>query len=242
MEALIHHFKLYTEGYPRAGRRGLRRRSRRRRASSASTWSPTAPTSPIAARSARRASPICRPWTSCRKGHMLADVRGDHRLHGYRVRGDRPMSETRKPARRSPSRAENLDARRPSSPSIRKASAPAPCCRCSTWRSARTTTGVAPAIDYVAELSGMPPIRVYEVATFYTMFNTKPVGRHNTIQVCTTTPCWLRGSDDLVRPARTSSASASSARPPKTASSRCVEVCLGACVNAPMMQINDDDY
>ena len=53
------------------------------------------------------------------------------------------------------------------------------------------------AMNYVAALLSMPPIRVYEVATFYTMFNLKPVGRH-LLQVCTTTPCWLRGSDEVV--------------------------------------------
>jgi NADH-quinone oxidoreductase subunit E len=51
------------------------------------------------------------------------------------------------------------------------------------------------AMDVIAARLGMPPIRVYEVATFYFMFNTKPVGRYH-LQVCTTTPCWLRGSDD----------------------------------------------
>ena len=53
------------------------------------------------------------------------------------------------------------------------------------------------AMDYVADLLGMPPIRVYEVATFYTMYNLKPIGRHH-VQVCTTTPCWLRGSDEVL--------------------------------------------
>ena len=53
------------------------------------------------------------------------------------------------------------------------------------------------AMDYVGELLGMPPIRVYEVATFYTMFNLRPVGRY-LLQACTTTPCWLRGSDAVV--------------------------------------------
>ena len=54
------------------------------------------------------------------------------------------------------------------------------------------------AMDYVADMLGMPRIRVYEVATFYTMYNLKPVGKHF-VQVCTTTPCWLRGSDDVVK-------------------------------------------
>ncbi len=54
------------------------------------------------------------------------------------------------------------------------------------------------AMDYVADMLGMPRIRVYEVATFYTMYNLKPVGKHF-VQICTTTPCWLRGSDDVVK-------------------------------------------
>src|ERR1700746_1092213 len=54
------------------------------------------------------------------------------------------------------------------------------------------------AMDHVAEVLEMAPIRVYEVATFYTMFNLRPVGRY-LLQACTTTPCWLRGSDEVVR-------------------------------------------
>src|SRR5690606_20593223 len=57
------------------------------------------------------------------------------------------------------------------------------------------------AIEFVAEFLDMPYIRVLEVASFYTMYNLKPVGRH-VIEVCTTTPCWLRGSDDVVRACR----------------------------------------
>ncbi|MDA0653896.1 MAG: NAD(P)H-dependent oxidoreductase subunit E, partial [Proteobacteria bacterium] len=57
------------------------------------------------------------------------------------------------------------------------------------------------AMDHVAAVLGMAPIRVYEVATFYTMFNLKPVGRHH-VQVCTTTPCWLRGSDEVMAACR----------------------------------------
>ena len=53
------------------------------------------------------------------------------------------------------------------------------------------------AMDVIAQRLGVAPIRVYENATFYTMFNTKPVGKYH-LQVCTTTPCWLRGSDDIV--------------------------------------------
>ncbi len=98
------------------------------------------------------------------------------------------------------------------------------------------------AMDAVAARLGMPPIRVYEVATFYLMFNTDPVGRYH-LQVCTTTPCWLRGSDEVERPAARSPASRAGTRPVPTGCSRMSEVeCLGACVNAPMLQVDDDYY
>lgn len=98
-----------------------------------------------------------------------------------------------------------------------------------------------PLIRRVAELLDMPNIRVYEVATFYTMFNLEPVGE-NLVQVCTTTPCWLRGSDDVVKACKKHIH-----ENPHTISEdgkfSWMEVeCLGACVNAPMLQINDDYY
>ncbi len=97
-----------------------------------------------------------------------------------------------------------------------------------------------PAIERVAEILGMPSIRVMEVATFYTMYNLKPVGKHF-IQFCGTTPCVLRGSNDIkavlesrVGPMETISADGNFSW---------LEVeCLGACCNAPMVQINDDYY
>jgi NADH-quinone oxidoreductase subunit E len=97
------------------------------------------------------------------------------------------------------------------------------------------------AMDHVAELLAMPPIRVYEVGTFYSMFNLRPVGRH-LVQVCRTTPCWLRGSDDLTR---TCSEKLGIGLGETSEDGRftLVEVeCLGACCNAPMVQINDDYY
>jgi NADH-quinone oxidoreductase E subunit len=97
------------------------------------------------------------------------------------------------------------------------------------------------AMDYVAGLLDMAPIRVYEVATFYTMFNLRPVGRY-LMQVCTTTPCWLRGSDDVVAACEKKlgvGIGGTSADGLFTL----VEVeCLGACVNAPILQVNDDFY
>ncbi|HEY8696226.1 MAG TPA: NADH-quinone oxidoreductase subunit NuoE [Rhizomicrobium sp.] len=98
-----------------------------------------------------------------------------------------------------------------------------------------------PMIEEVGRILGMPYIRVLEVATFYTMFNLAPVGEH-LVQVCTTTPCWLRGSDDVVAACKKHIA----ARPQTISSDgkfSWMEVeCLGACVNAPMMQIGKDFY
>ncbi len=97
------------------------------------------------------------------------------------------------------------------------------------------------AIEYVADFLSVPFMRAYEVATFYTMFNLNPVGK-NHIQVCTTTPCWLRGSSDIVKACE------------DRIGIKCGEVsadkqfslieveCLGACVNAPMIQVNDDFF
>lgn len=97
------------------------------------------------------------------------------------------------------------------------------------------------AMDYVADLLEMPRIRVYEVATFYTMFNLSPVGKHF-VQVCTTTPCWLKGSDDIVDACRRK-LGIDIGETTDDGRFTLVEVeCLGACVNAPMMQINDDYF
>ncbi|MFZ1990620.1 MAG: NAD(P)H-dependent oxidoreductase subunit E, partial [Alphaproteobacteria bacterium] len=88
---------------------------------------------------------------------------------------------------------------------------------------------------------GMPYIRALEVATFYTMFNLEPVGKHQ-VQVCTTTPCWLRGSDDIVNVCK-KRISPEQHHVSADGMFSWVEVeCLGACVNAPMVQIHDDYY
>jgi NADH-quinone oxidoreductase subunit E len=97
------------------------------------------------------------------------------------------------------------------------------------------------AMDHVGKVLGMAPMRVYEVATFYTMFNLQPVGRYH-VQVCTTTPCWLRDSDTVVETCkRKLGIELGGTTPDKLFTLTEVE-CLGACVNAPMMQINDDYY
>ena len=97
------------------------------------------------------------------------------------------------------------------------------------------------AMKYIAKLLDMPYIKVYEVATFYSMFNLSPVGKYF-IQVCTTTPCMIRGAGKLVEACKEKiSENESELLPDKNCSWMEVE-CLGACVTAPMMQINDDYY
>jgi NADH-quinone oxidoreductase subunit E len=97
------------------------------------------------------------------------------------------------------------------------------------------------AMEYVASTLGMAPIRVYEVATFYTMYNLKPVGKHH-IQICRTTPCWLRGSDALREACEKKLGIGLKEVTPDGKFSMIEVECLGACVNAPMVQINDDFY
>jgi NADH-quinone oxidoreductase subunit E len=97
------------------------------------------------------------------------------------------------------------------------------------------------AMDHVAVILGMAPIRVYEVATFYTMFNLRPVGRY-LLQACTTTPCWLRGSDEVVRACERKLGIGIGGSTPDGLFSLVEVECLGACVNAPILQVNDDFY
>ena len=97
------------------------------------------------------------------------------------------------------------------------------------------------AMKYIAQFLDMPYIKVYEVATFYSMYNLSPVGKFF-IQVCTTTPCMIRGANKLVEACKEKiSENESELLKDKNCSWMEVE-CLGACVNAPMMQINDDYY
>jgi NADH-quinone oxidoreductase subunit E len=108
----------------------------------------------------------------------------------------------------------------------------------------REQTGVAwlplPVIEFVAAEIGMPKIRALEVATFYTMYNLKPVGRFH-VQVCGTTPCMLRGSDDVLRACADKGLKKGEVTGDGLFTLTEVE-CLGACANAPMVQINDDNY
>jgi len=98
-----------------------------------------------------------------------------------------------------------------------------------------------PAIEYVANMLDMPYMRAYEVATFYTMFNLKPVGKYH-IQVCTTTPCWLRGSDSIMETCKKNLGIKDKEVTEDQRFSLIEIECLGACVNAPVVQINDDYY
>jgi NADH-quinone oxidoreductase subunit E len=97
------------------------------------------------------------------------------------------------------------------------------------------------AIEYVATYISEPFMRAYEVATFYTMFNLKPVGKYH-IQLCGTTPCWLMGSNEVMKACETH-AKTKFGQTSEDGLFTISEVeCLGACRNAPVVQINDDFY
>ena len=97
------------------------------------------------------------------------------------------------------------------------------------------------AIEHVAKILNMPYIKVYEVATFYSMFNLAPVGKYF-IQVCTTTPCMIRGAKKITEVCKKNiSINENELSNNKICSWTEVE-CLGACINAPMMQVNEDYY
>jgi len=95
-------------------------------------------------------------------------------------------------------------------------------------------------IEYVARQLEMPKVRALEVATFYTMYNMKPVGRYH-VQVCGTTPCWLRGSDDVMKACKDKGMKKGETTADGLFTLTEVE-CMGTCANAPMVQINDDNY
>jgi len=97
------------------------------------------------------------------------------------------------------------------------------------------------AMHCVADLLEMPRIRVYEVATFYTMLNLRPVGRY-LLQTCTTTPCWLRGSDAVVAACERKLGIGIGGTTADGLFTLVEVECLGACVNAPILQVNDDFY
>jgi NADH-quinone oxidoreductase E subunit len=111
------------------------------------------------------------------------------------------------------------------------------------WIAQEQTGGWLPraAMDHVAEILEMAPIRVYEVATFYTMFNLRPVGRY-LLQACTTTPCWLCGSDAVVEACERKLGIEVGGTTPDGLFTLVEVECLGACVNAPILQVNYDFY
>lgn len=110
------------------------------------------------------------------------------------------------------------------------------------WRAQEQMGGwlPEPALRYVADMLGLAYIRIYEIATFYTMFNLAPVGRHY-VQVCGTTPCWLRGANEIKDACRRMIGPQGAVTADGLFSWTEVE-CLGACVNAPVAQINKDYY
>ncbi len=93
------------------------------------------------------------------------------------------------------------------------------------------------AMDYVGDMLGLAHIRVYEVATFYTMYNLAPVGKYY-LQICTTTPCWLRGSEDIVKTCQSKLGIGLGETTADGLFTLAEAECLGACVNAPMMQVD----
>jgi NADH-quinone oxidoreductase subunit E len=111
------------------------------------------------------------------------------------------------------------------------------------WRAQEQNGGhvTEPMLRVVGEMLGLSPIRVLEIATFYTMFNLKPVGQW-LVQVCTTTPCWLRGSDAIVAACRKQIHPRTETVSDDGKFSWMEVECLGACVNAPVVQIGDDFF
>ncbi|MDR3524445.1 MAG: NAD(P)H-dependent oxidoreductase subunit E [Acetobacteraceae bacterium] len=98
------------------------------------------------------------------------------------------------------------------------------------------------AMDEIARVLDIAPVRVYEVATFYLMYNTKPIGRHH-LQVCGTTPCWLRGSDSVRDAIKACTGIKHYGETSEDGLFTMSEVeCLGGCVNAPILQVDDDYY
>jgi NADH-quinone oxidoreductase subunit E len=97
------------------------------------------------------------------------------------------------------------------------------------------------AVDYIANMLDMPAIHVFEVVTFYTMFNLQPRGKH-LIQLCRTTPCWLKGCDDFLKVCKEKLGIAPGGTTQDGLFTLMEVECLGACANAPVVQINDDYY
>lgn len=143
----------------------------------------------------------------------------------------------------TPANAQQVDVILARYPDTRRASAIMPLLWLAQEQMAAATGSAwlpVPVIEYVAGVIGMPYMRAYEVATFYTMYNLKPIGRY-LVQVCGTTPCLLRGSDDLLRACKDRGLVKGGTTADGLFTLSEVE-CLGACANAPMVQINADNY
>src|SRR5689334_22084995 len=173
--------------------------------------------------------------------------RRNHRLDGHRFRRDRPVNahgsgppvEQPEHFAFTPENRERAQVHLAKYPEGRQWSAVLPLLDLAQ----RQSGGWLPlaAMNHVADLLGMPRIRVYEVATFYTMFNLRPVGRWF-LQACTTTPCWLRGSEDVVVACERKLGIGIGETTPDGLFTLVEVECLGACVNAPILQVNDDYY
>lgn len=96
-------------------------------------------------------------------------------------------------------------------------------------------------IEYIADYLGMAPMKVLEVATFYSMYNHKPIGKHH-VQVCGTTPCWLRGSDHIMAACKRKLGINKGETTADGMFTLSEVECAGACVNAPVVAIDDDYY
>src|SRR5262249_37862538 len=172
---------------------------------------------------------------------------GDYRLDGHRLRKHRSMSEAvsgppfEQPASFAftPENLARAQAVMAKNPPGRQASAVLPLLDLAQRQHDNWVPRAA--MDLVAEMLAMAPIRVYEVATFYTMLNLRPIGRHF-FQICTTTPCWLRGSDEVVAACKKKLGIGIGETTPDGQFSLLEVECLGACVNAPVIQLNDDLY
>ena len=243
MEALIHHFKLYTEGYHvPAGEVYV------------ATESPKGEFGVYLVADGTNRPYRCRirapgfvhleGMDAMLRGHMLADVPAVLGFDRHRVRRGRPMSRVRlhdeQPASfafndEMKARANRIVAKYPKG---RQQSAVIPLLDLAQRQEGWVTK---PAIETVAAILDMAYIRVLEVATFYTMFNLAPVGK-NHIQICTSLSCELRGSDEVVRACKDRLGVGLGGTTPDGKFSLQEVECAGGCVNAPVVAVNDDYY
>ena len=250
MEALIHHFKLYTEGFHVPAGEVY-----------AAVEAPKGEFGVYLVADGTNRPYRCKirapgfahlqAMEFLTKGHMLADVSADPRLDRHRVRRSRPVTLREGPSHEcqtSRSQSSRRPSNSPSEPGLGETadqevsrgtavgcdSAAVVARAGAAWLAARTGDPVR------RGLAEMQYIRAYEIATFYSMFNLSPVGKYH-VQLCGTTPCMLRGAEDLKAVCRDRIGEVGEVTPDGLFSWIEVE-CLGACVNAPMVQINADYY